>query len=155
MNLLFQPGAPAYFVSLVGILVAVAGLRARQPSTAGLFPPATAWTARTRFLIGQIAGMIVVALVLAVFLQTTDGTISLLLATIGVAAYMYLGLVLPRKQQVAEQKRRKLLRRLTPKKFRARFERNFKRERAEKRQYDVHEVMIEENLKFGTVRAYK
>jgi hypothetical protein len=113
-DILFQPGAPAYALSFVGILLAAIGLQGLRPQVTGLLPTPRGWTMRSRLLVGQFAALVCVALVLAVVAQTPNSQQTLLLGAAGLAAYLYFGLVLPRKPKVEAEKRRRAIRKLTP-----------------------------------------
>ncbi|MEN9934436.1 MAG: hypothetical protein RLZZ387_1015, partial [Chloroflexota bacterium] len=70
---------------------------------------------RGRFLIGQGAALPLALLVVAITLATgTDGMLRLLLFTVALIIYMYVGLIIPRKPLVAAQQRAQRLRLLVP-----------------------------------------
>lgn len=114
-NLLLNPGAPFYLVALACFLIAAVSLQRLVPTSAGLRPVPTAFDQRQRFLLGQLAGGVLATLLLVPALMggATGTTFQLALA-LALAAWLYLGLVLPRKPQVAADKRRVAVRRLLP-----------------------------------------
>jgi len=115
IDLLVNPGAPGYLVGLAGMMLAAFGLRGLRPQVVGLMPTPTSWTMRNRFIIGQIAGLLIVALLgFALFVQPPDTITMAMIGGAALAAYLYFGLVLPRKPKVQAEQRRNKIRKLTP-----------------------------------------
>lgn len=115
MNLLFGPGTPALLVSLASILIAMLCLQVRQPKVIGLVPTPSTWNLRQRYVFGQSTGTIIaLILLLAAWAQSTSGMALYLILTAAFGAWLYLGLVLPRKAHVDAEKRSRAIRRLTP-----------------------------------------
>lgn len=113
-NIFLNPGFPSYLIGAAGVLLALIGLRGLHLQPVGLATTPRGWTMRTRFLLGQIVGCMVAAILLAILTQTTDTFQLALLVSLGIAAYMYFGFVLPRKPVVQAEQRRRKLRKLTP-----------------------------------------
>jgi hypothetical protein len=114
IDLLLNPGFPAYLISIAGMLLAVAGMRSLMPQTVGLLPTPSGWPMRTRLLVGQLAGVVIIALLLVVLVHTSSTLQMVLVGSMALAGYMYFGFVLPRKPLVQAEKRRHQLRLLTP-----------------------------------------
>lgn len=113
-DLLLNPGFPGYLMSVAGLLLALFGLHGLRPQAVGLMPTPRGWTMRSRLLIGQLAGLVVVALLVAVLANMTNTLHAALVGCGALAAYLYLGLVLPRKPLVQAEQRRRQIRKLTP-----------------------------------------
>lgn len=115
LDLLINPGIPSYLVGIAGLLLATAGLQGWQPRVIGLRPIAPASTTRSRFLLGQAGGgLVAFVIILAALATAPNSTTMLLFGCAALAAYLYFGLVLPRKPQVQAEQRRQLIRQLTP-----------------------------------------
>jgi hypothetical protein len=118
MNPLILPATPLFAVAVAGALLAALGLLllARQRSLlAGmrLAPPGA--SQQTRLLVGNLAALPIVALLsLTLIGSGVRGTPRTLLIAGGVAIYIYAGLVVPRRPEMARQREARQLRRLTP-----------------------------------------
>jgi hypothetical protein len=117
-DILIQPGAWAVAASLAGLLLAVAGLaqleRARALA-AGVRGLPTRWGMAGRYALGHLAALPPAALLLlATVTGGVDGTPRLLLVTLALGCYLYLGVVVPRKPVTLAQQERRKIRALTP-----------------------------------------
>src|SRR5688500_16204263 len=117
-DLLLAPGAPYYALSVVGVLLAIAGLMQLERTrmmVVGVRGLPTRWGMRGRYLLGQAAGVPVAgALVLAAFAGGATGTPRLLMLVCALGLYLWLGVALPRRPIVQAQRERRKLRALTP-----------------------------------------
>lgn len=114
-DLLITPAAPYVAFAIACLLMAGLGARRRLVLPIGLVPPAHGWDYRQRLVRGQLAGSLVAALVVAAVLaQNVQGTPRLLALLLAAMSWLYLGLAVPRRPQVAADKRRKAVRRLLP-----------------------------------------
>lgn len=114
-NLLLNPGTPFYLVALACLAIAVGWTRQLVPAVTGLRPIPTVMEQRQRFLLGQLAGGLVsILLLVPALISGATGTPLHLVLALALAAWLYLGLVLPRKPHVAADKRRAAVRRLLP-----------------------------------------
>jgi hypothetical protein len=114
-DLLLNPGTPYYLVALACLAIAAGALRQLTPAAIGLAPLPTIPDRRRRFVLGQLAGgLLAVLLVMPALISGATGATLQLVAALALAAWLYLGLVLPRKPQVAAEQRRRAVRRLLP-----------------------------------------
>lgn len=115
VNLLVNRGMPGYLVALIGIVLMAWSIRLQRPRVTGLMPAPSTWNQQQRFAIGQIAGALCALLILLpTYAHAVTGTTLYLMLATAFAVYLYAGLVLPRKEQVAADKRRREIRKLTP-----------------------------------------
>jgi hypothetical protein len=118
VDLMLTPGAPFFALSFAGVLIAALGLsrieRARL-LVAGVRKPLSAPGATARLLVGQAAGLPLAGLLLlAGYAGGATGLSWLLLVVVAAGAYLYLGLVVPRRPLARARRERRELRRLTP-----------------------------------------
>lgn len=114
-DLLIAPGAPYYTMALAGALLALLGaaLAERGPQLAGA--GAGHLGPGGRLVAGQIAGLAIAATLLgAAAAGGQRGGARDLLISGALAAYLGLGIVLPRRPQVRREREAAELRRLTP-----------------------------------------
>lgn len=116
IDILLLPGAPYFCVALAGALTAALGIglserRRLAFSGTGL----ASLSIGRRMLVGQLAGAIAAALLLLTIFAAglRDGPRSLLIVA-ALAAYLGLGVVLPRRPLIRRQREAATLRRLTP-----------------------------------------
>jgi hypothetical protein len=110
---LIAPGAPSYLMALAGALLALLGaaLAEARPRLAG----AIHLSERGRLLAGQIAGLSLAGLLLGVAVAGgRRGSARDLLVCAALAAYLGLGVVLPRRPKLRREREAAELRRLTP-----------------------------------------
>jgi hypothetical protein len=114
-DVLIAPGAPFFIAALSGALLALLGatLAERQPRLA--LDAAPAMSARGRLLAGQLAGLAAAAVLLGAALAGgARGTARDMLILGALAAYLGLGVALPRRPQARREREAAALRRLTP-----------------------------------------
>jgi hypothetical protein len=113
IDLLAGPGTPYYLAALCGALIMVWGQRLARPQAAhGLI---TVGGGRARWATGQLAGLVLALTVLGAGLAAGATGSQRLLVLMGAgAAFLWVGVVLPRRERVAAEKRRRALRKLTP-----------------------------------------
>ncbi len=118
LDLLTAPGAPYALVSVAGGMLVFLGmlLMNRQRSLVAGMPMAPSTVGMSgRYLAGQFTGIPVAAvLVLVVLVGNVQGDTRLLLLVSALAAYLYLGVVIPRRPLVQRQREAAALRTLTP-----------------------------------------
>lgn len=115
-SILIAPGAPYFFMALAGALLAALGavLAGRSSALAGV-PVTLAARPGSRLIAGQLGGIALAApLLLAVIVGDARGPARALLLAAALAAYLGLGIVLPRRPEVQRQREAADLRRLTP-----------------------------------------
>ena len=116
MDLLIAPSTPYLLLSLAGALLALRGLALapRQP-LAALGAVAARLDAPGRLVAGQVAGVALAGLLLfAVVAGDPRGSLRTLLLFGALAAYLALGVVLPRSAERRREREAAALRRLTP-----------------------------------------
>ena len=114
-DILIAPGAPAYTMAFAGALLALLGtaLMARRPVAIG--PNGPGLSTVGRFIAGQLAGLVSAALLIGLSSASGQrGDARNLLLCAALAAYLGLGIVLPRQPQVRREREAVTLRRLTP-----------------------------------------
>lgn len=112
-DLLIAPGAPAYAMAVAGALTALLGLALAGPRPALAGPPRLG--ARGLLVAGQLAGLSAAALLLAVAAAGgARGSARDLLVCGALAAYLGLGVALPRRPRVRREREAAALRLLTP-----------------------------------------
>ncbi|RRR65876.1 MAG: hypothetical protein EI684_21875 [Candidatus Viridilinea halotolerans] len=119
MSVLANPGVPYYLAAFGAALLAMLGgmlLDRRAFAFAGGMRAApTTTTLRRRVLVGNLAAIPVVAtLVGVVVVGNVVGNARTMLLGAALVAYLYLGLVIPRRPLVQQQREASALRRLTP-----------------------------------------
>ncbi|NTU86318.1 MAG: hypothetical protein HGA45_44485, partial [Chloroflexales bacterium] len=113
-DILIAPGAPAYTMALAGALLALLGpaLADRRPRPAG---PGGALSDAGRLVAGQAAGLTLAALLAGLVVASGQrGSARSLLLCGALAAYLGLGVVLPRLPRLRREREAAELRRLTP-----------------------------------------
>ena len=117
MDLLIAPSTPFLLMSLAGALLALLGLALgeRRPLAAALGAAAGRLDGAGRMAAGQAAGLAAAAALILVVVagDLRDGPRSLLICG-ALAAYLALGVVLPRRAELRRQREAVTLRRLTP-----------------------------------------
>ncbi len=115
IDFLVNPGMPGYLVALMGLVLMAWSIRLQRPKVVGLMPAPSTWNQQQRFAVGQIAGLLCALLILVpTYAHAVAGTTLYLMLASAFAVYLYAGLVLPRKEKVAADKRRQAIRKLTP-----------------------------------------
>jgi len=116
IDFLLAPGAPYFAASFAGVLLAAFGLTRIERSRwvkVGVRVLPNRMEYRTRLLIGQVAAIPLASVLLFLAFNAGHGTRNLLLA-LASAAYLYIGVVIPRRPIVEAQKTARRLRQLTP-----------------------------------------
>jgi hypothetical protein len=115
-NLLLAPGAPFYLAALSGALLALLGVSLLERRPLYATPTAsTALSTGARLFAGQAAGAIIAAQLLALSIASdARGNTRLLLLGAALAAYIGMGIVVPRLPHLRRQREAAELRRLTP-----------------------------------------
>jgi hypothetical protein len=118
IDILLAPSAPFFAASIAGALIAVFGLMRLERTRlaiAGVRMLPNRYGMAGRFALGQTAAIPLAAVcVLLALAGGAQGATQSLLLALALGAYMYLGVIIPRKPIVQAQKERKKLRRLTP-----------------------------------------
>ena len=118
IDFLLAPGAPFFAASLAGVLIAVFGLMRMERTRlaiAGMRTLPTRYGMSGRFMLGQAAAVpLAVVFVLLALASGAAGATQSLLFALALGAYLYVGVVVPRKPIVQAQKERRQLRQLTP-----------------------------------------
>src|SRR5687767_13880172 len=98
VDLLLAPGAPYYALSVIGVLLAIAGLMRLERTRmvmVGVRALPTRWGMRGRYVLGQAGGVpIAGALLLAAFAGGVRGTPRLLILACALGLNLWLGIAL-------------------------------------------------------------
>ena len=118
MNFILTPGAPFFLGALAGGLLAAMGLlllnRQYADAMGGWRMPSTGLLSG-RYIVGNLIGLpVAVVLILVVLAGGYEGQARLLLFALAAGAYLYAGLVVPRRPLVQRQKEVVQIRALTP-----------------------------------------
>jgi hypothetical protein len=118
IDIFIVPGIWTVFASIAGVLIAVIGVTQLEHARAlasGLRTLPSRWGMTGRFVLGHLAALpLASALVLIIISTRIDGMPRLLLATVALAIYLYVGVIIPRRPMTSRQKEQHRLRRLTP-----------------------------------------
>lgn len=117
MEFLIAPSTPFLLMSLAGALLALLGLTLgeRRPLAATLGVATSRFDGAGRMVVGQIAGLVMAAtLLLVVVTGDLRGGPRALLFCGALAAYLALGVALPRRAELQRRREAVALRRLTP-----------------------------------------
>jgi hypothetical protein len=114
-DLLIVPGAPYFLGALAGCLLAGLGLTLMAPRRAPLGPEQPRLDPTARLVTGQAAGLTVAGLLLTTVVAGGMGGITrALLVALALGAYLGIGIVLPRREEIRRRREATALRRLTP-----------------------------------------
>lgn len=117
-NMLITPGMPYLLGAVAGAMLAALGLlmmERRRLAAAGMRLVPTASGMSGRYLVGNLAGIPLAAiLVIVVVAGNVQGMNRLLLLAVALGVYLYLAVVLPRRPLVEQQKEAAHLRKITP-----------------------------------------
>jgi hypothetical protein len=110
------PGIHYLFIGIAGALSATLGLMHLHEPQAQPTAPIPTWLNRSsRWTIGQLSGLILAgAIGTGIIINGVQGNERWLLIGLAVTGYLGLGIVLPRRPQVRQQREAAHLRRLTP-----------------------------------------
>ncbi|GIW00373.1 hypothetical protein [Roseiflexus sp.] len=118
IDIFIAPGVWTVFASIAGVLIAIIGVAQIEQARAlanGLRTLPSRWGMTGRFVLGHLAALpLASALILLLVSTGIEGMPRLLLATVALAIYLYIGVIIPRKPVTARQQEQKRLRRLTP-----------------------------------------
>lgn len=114
-SMLLVPGMPFFLLALAGTLLAALGLTSLPRRPLALTGAGMPWRSASRFVLGQVAGVVAaLLLVLSAVISNAAGTTLLLVLALALASYLGLGVVLPRRPLVQREREAAQLRRLTP-----------------------------------------
>ncbi|RRR67113.1 MAG: hypothetical protein EI684_19500 [Candidatus Viridilinea halotolerans] len=115
-SLLIAPGTPYYLAALGAACMALLGASLKQRNSSSMPPRASSgFAAFTRLFMGQVAGGVTATMLIGFALASgAAGNQRLILFAGALAAYLTLGMVLPRLPQLRREREAAALRRLTP-----------------------------------------
>ncbi len=114
-DLLIAPSTPAYTMAFAGALMALLGVALMEHRPQPVTPGGTGLSDAGRLAAGQVAGLVVAAMLVGLnFASGQRGNAQSLLLCGALAAYLGLGVVLPRQPQLRREREAVALRRLTP-----------------------------------------
>lgn len=118
-SLLVSPATPFVALSLVGTLIAVLGLvmvERQRHVLVGIRTLPNQMGMNGRFIVGQIAGVPIAGLIILIAFAVagTNSQLRTLMITCAGAIYLYVGVVVPRKPIVQQQKEDRDIRSLLP-----------------------------------------
>lgn len=114
---LAAPGGWLAPISAMGACLALAGallLDHVQSTIAGFRRTQGSWSIQLRMIAGHLAGVPIAIVLLVIATQQPDATARALFAALALLAYLFLGLVLPRRPIVQAQQERRRIRLLLP-----------------------------------------